>query len=563
MSDKTPKELFVECRHAVFCKSQTGADDFHLVKEQVTYDDGAQKPRVRGINNYKRPFYVTKKGLRTYKDFKEWEKIENLDVFHCTQSKLTDSVARALGQPYFRGSLRDLCAAPYVFGVDISSTSLIKQSYAEKYPGRFTPYTVAPFDTETDMVHGHGEILMAGIFFKETMFIAIRESYFEGYADPHARVMQTLQRYLADVVAKRKITFEVQIVPTEIDVVKAAIGKAHEWKPDFLTAWNMEFDLDKIIAACARAGVAIEDIMSDPGVPADFRTFKFKKGPSKKVMASGRILNFKPSQRWHSVTCPSSFYWMDAMCAYRQVRTGSPEEVSYSLDYILKKNKLGGKLKFDFPETLEENGAEWHKLMQSKYPFEYVAYHAWDCISMTELDEKTRDLQMALPSFAGYTDFANFNSLPRKTMNDLHFYVGKLGRVPGSTASEMSNDMDEMTTDVKGWIVMLPSHLVADNGLRIIAENPLLRTNIRGAVADLDISAAYPTDEMVINISKETTVSELVSVDGIPEAVVRMQTINFACGRTNAVEFCTSMYNMPTMEQMLASFQQHLAQPAA
>jgi hypothetical protein len=555
-TDKTIKG--VECRFAVHCKSKTSRDDLHLVKELVTYEDGTQEPRVKLVQNYQRPVYITKKGKQTYKDFKEWEKRENLDEFHCTQATLTETVARGLGQPWFKGSLRDLCASPYVFGADITASSLIKQEYHQKYPV-LTPYSLAVFDTETDVIHGHGQIMIAGLTFKNRVFVAVQQDFVKGYANAHERILELCQKYLGEIIAERKITIELKIVPTEIDIVRQLFTKAHEWKPDWLVAWNMVFDVEKVIAACQRAEVPIEDILSDPAIPPEFRFFRFKKGPSKKVMASGRILNFKPSQQWHSVLCPSSFYWMDAMCAYRQVRQGAPEEQSYALDAILKKNKLGGKLKFEAAAHLENNPLDWHKFMQAKYPLEYVVYNIYDCIGVELLDEQTKDLQLALPSFAEFTDFQNFNSLPRKTMNELHFFVDKFGRVPGSTASEMANEMDEMTTDVKGWIVMLPSHLIDDNGLQIVEEHPTLRTNIRIGVADLDIEGAYPTNELVINVSKETTSKELVKVTGVPDQLARLQTINFSGGKTNAIEFATTMYGMPPLDVLLQEFKAHLS----
>jgi phosphoenolpyruvate synthase/pyruvate phosphate dikinase len=568
LSEAQPANIkAVECRFAVHCKTPQSTDDLHLIKEQITYEkDGKlyREPNVRFVKNYKRPFYITSKGKQVYKDYKEWEKAEHLDRFMSTQAQLTDSVAKALGKPWFKGSLKDLCESPYVFGADILSTSLIKQSYSEKYPGfAATPYSLAAFDAETDVIHGHGQIMILGITFKERIYVAVQKSFVDGYANVEQRLHELCEKHLGEILKKRNAKIEFGFFETEIEVVKACMAKAHEWMPDWLVAWNMEFDIDKIVAACNRAGVAPEDILSDPKVPKEFRHFRFKKGPAKKVMASGRILNFKPSQRWHTVFCPASFYFMDAMCAYRQVRQGSPEEVNYKLDYILKKNKLGGKLEFPEADHIDHAGLEWHKFMQSKYPLEYVVYNIYDCIGIELLDEKTRDLQMALPNFAGFTDFQHFNSLPRKTMNDLHFFVGKRGLVPGSTASEMATEMDEMTTDVKGWIVMLPSHLVEDNGIQIVEEHPDLRTNIRIGVADLDIEGAYPTNELVMNVSKETTSKELIKVQGVPDRVARMQTINFSGGPTNAVEFCTTMYGMPALDTLLAEFKAHMQSKAA
>lgn len=106
---------------------------------------------------------------------------------------------------------------------------------------------------------------------------------------------------------------------------------------------------------------------------------------------------------------------------------------------------------------------------------------------------------------------------------------------------------------------MLPSHLIADNGLCIISENPNVRTNIRIGVADLDVTGAYPHNELVFNVSKETTSKELVSIEGFDDATVRMQTINFSAGHVNAAEFCQQMFGLPSFPDLLKVFNQQAA----
>ena len=472
----------VECRFAVFAKSNDDDSDLHLVKEAVTLKDGSIVPRTRFIKDFQRPFYITAKGQQNHQNHKEWEKKEHLIAFKSTQSKLTQSVANALGKPWSRESLRDLCATPYVYGVDILSTSIIKQDYKVKSNFVQTPMSVASFDTETDVLHGTGEVTMASIAFQDKVYVAVTKAFVSLHTEVVPRILALCDEYIGDVIKKRNLKIEVEILPNEIEVIKATIAKAHAWSPDIMAVWNLEFDMDKIIAACERAHISIEDLLSDPKVPKNYRSFKFKKGAAKKVTASGRIINFKPSQRWHTVFCPSSFYWLDAMGTYRQVRGGEAEEPSYGLDAILKKHKLGGKLKFTEADHL--SGLAWHKFMQEKYPLHYVVYNIYDSVSMLELDETTTDISLTLPMFAGCTDWSNFNSLPRKTMDALHWYIEQFGLVPGSTASDMTEDDDKETVDVSGWVTMLPAHLVADNGLRIITENSDLVTNIRVAVAD-------------------------------------------------------------------------------
>ena len=579
MSQQDQPKLPVECRFATLCESRDGSDDLHVVKVVEHQPDGSLKPKLLQIKNYKRPFYITKKGKRDFKEFKEWADLEDLDNFYTTESNKTNAVATALKTPWFRGTLKDLCTSPYVFGVDITSTSIIKQEYKNRFPEVQTKYSNAVFDTETDVLHGSGEIIMASLTFNGKVLTVVKKSFLFGFVDVERSIKDSLARYLdqleADAMAEekeedrkiltnsakeaRRLTKEVEIVlvDKEIDIVTTIMKRAHELKPDFLSVWNIEFDMNKVINACKRAGANIADIMSDPSIPPEFRFFRYKEGPAKKKMASGRILNFKNSQRWHSVFAPSSFYWIDAMQAYRQVRTGAAELPSYGLEYISNKHVKIGKLKH--PEIDKYTGLKKHQVFQSQYQIDYVVYNIFDCVVMEILDMKTMDLQLSLPMFAGCTDFTDFKSLPRKSMNELHWYCLERGRVPGSTAKEMATDDDNETTGVNGWIVMLPSHLIADNGLCLIEENPTLRTSIRTNVADLDVAGAYPNNTIVFNVSKETTSKELIDVIGVDgkvmdEETVKMQTINFSAGHTNAVQFCQEMYQLPSMVDLLNSF---------
>jgi hypothetical protein len=133
------------------------------------------------------------------------------------------------------------------------------------------------------------------------------------------------------------------------------------------------------------------------------------------------------------------------------------------------------------------------------------------------------------------------------------------GKVIASTSDQLKVPYDDKTLNLRGWIVTLPAHLVVDNGLRIIKGMPWMRTNIRAHVGDLDVSASYPNGGAVCNISKETTHKEIISIKGVEESVMRMEGINLSGGHTNAMEICTALFGMPTLDEMLDAFEESLA----
>jgi len=550
----------IECRFATHCMpNDNSRNDLHVVKEILHVKQGdqiIQVPNLRLITNYKRPFWVTKKGFRDHNDKKEWEHEDRVSRFESTQINLIDSAARAVGEPWFKGDMRRLNRNPYLYGTDILSTAVLKRSYQEKWPDLVTRYTAAPFDTETDVNRGTDEIIMGTISHGNKVFTAIRAWFVEGHAEVEERLQKLLRAYMGEQVEKRGLEWEIKIVEKESDIVIECFKKAHEWQPDFVSIWNITFDMDKMLKALEKDGIDPAMVFSDPKViEAGFQFFKFKKGPNQKVTASGKVTPIKPSAQWHTAYAPASFYFMDAMCAYRHIRTGNQEEPSYSLDSILKKHDLGGKLKFK--EADSYSGLEWHQFMQAKHPLEYVIYNVFDSVCMQMLDEKTLDLCVTLPLYSAHSDFENFKSQPRRLADKLHYFCLENEKVFGSTSDEMSTELDEFTVGLDGWIVTLPAHLVDDNGLNVIMENEFQMTNIRAHVGDLDVSASYPNGGAVFNISKETTHKELVRILGVPESIQRTQGVNLSAGHVNATEFCVDMYSMPTQEKLLEAFLIH------
>jgi hypothetical protein len=558
----------IECRFAVFCRDQFGSDhDLHMVKENIHLKDGTTVPHLRYLRDFERPFWITKPGFRDHKDKKEEEDVSKLLEFKSTQSQLNRNIARALGNPGFRGSYKQLSNSPFLYGADIPSVSVIKRKYQNNFPDLNTQYSVAAFDTEKDMVHGTDEINMATVSYKGRVYTAVQRFFVEGHADVINRLQEKFKYYLGDFtnsngesvdfIKKRGLQWEVEIVDSEVDVIRRCMQKAHEWKPDFMTVWNIDFDMPLMLHALEKKGVDPADIFCDPSVPRNFKFFKYAPGPTQFVSASGKVKPLKNHERWNTVHCPSSFYWIDGMCAYKLIRIADGEEPSYALDAILDK-KLGiRKLKFKEADHLHK--AEWHMFMQSNYPLEYVIYNVFDCISMEELDETTLDLSLQVPSMAGCADFAKFKSKPTRLVSELHYFLLEKNKVIGTAGDSLKTPLDDLTIANSEWIITLPAHLVADNGLCIIEEDPTLRTNIRIQVADLDVSASYPNGGSVFNICKRTTWRELCSIEGVSELERRRQGINLSGGPVNAIEVAVGLFNCAELTAWEAQLAKDLA----
>jgi hypothetical protein len=556
-----------ECRHVVYCDPKDWSiPDMHFVKEIVHLKNGDRIPKTRKIFNYQRPFWIDREATvpehqRTYKQKKERQKLDRLIEYKCQQRNLVSSIAKSLKQHNDRGSLKQMCRSPYVYGADILSTAVIKKEYQTRFPKCESQYTICALDIESDMTQGTHQILMCTIAMKEKVYTVIDRNYFRGYIDVETvwkeKLNQKMDQYLGDIVEKRKMQWEVTFVDTPAQVVLETFKKLHIWQPDILAIWNMDFDIPKMVAELEAAGLSPAQVFSDPDIPPAYRFYRYKQGSAQKVTASGKVTPVPPEDRWHTAFFPASFYVIDAMCAYRGIRNQKQRAGSYSLDAILNTEIERGKLKF--AEADHVKGGDWHTFMQSEYPFEYVVYNVFDVVGMLELDEKTMDLSAALPKSSYHSDFQYFRSQPRRLVDRFHYTCLRDGYVIGTTSDQMAHDLDRWVIGMDGWVVALPAFMIAENGmeLNLNASGKLWRlvSSIFGQVADLDVSAAYPTNEVVANISQETTFRELGSIDGVTEDVRRTQGINLSGGFTNAVEFCVNMFHTPDFIQLLDAYE--------
>lgn len=468
----------IECHHVTYCESQNKDSDIHLVKSYVHLKDGTRFPKMIIRKNYERTVWVTKEGYRNHKDKKEYEVESKLQSFPTTQLKMCETISRALyGRPFSNTNYKRLASSPYLYGTDIESTCLVKKEYSDKYPDCVTGNSrVAVLDIETDVIRGSSEIILITLSFKDRVITAINSSFIPRSSDPIGNSMAVINKDLGDLIKKRNIKVDLVICDTAAECCQAVIAKAHEWKPDFITVWNIDFDLPVIINTLTKANISLEDTFCDPIVPKEYRYFNYKRGPKKKVTQSGKEYPLHWADRWHTVECPASFYFIDAACLYKRIRIAKGMEPSYALDDILHKHIGIGKLD---SLNLEEDGLLWHMRMQKEFPFHYVAYNIFDCIGVELLDEKNGDICRSFPILCGDSDFKNFNKNPRRIVDDMHFFYREFKSVIATTGSDIADDEnDEHVIGLDKWIATLPAFMLGDIGIRVIKQLPTVRSLI-------------------------------------------------------------------------------------
>lgn len=572
-TDLVKKEIVKkEVRFAIHLPKNDYRPDLHYIREDVTYADGTQEPNCYFAEDFKRPVWVTKEAARNHFDKKEFEFRDLLNKQMTTQSDMERMAGAMLGPKEMARVKYEVKNSPYLYGYDVTSTSLIKYQTLNKNEFVQSPYSVAAFDIETNPETQ--EILLATTVFRNKVHTSILRKFVAMIPNIVERVKKAIAHYLPDYV---DLEYTFSVCDGEVDLLKDSFRVINKWKPAFLSIWNMNFDIPKILERLEYYNTRPTDVLCDQMIPNKYRYCRYKMGQTRKETASGVIKPINPSLQWHTLFCTAPYYVIDAMCVYRQLRMAGQEETSYSLDAILKKEEIGGKLKFE--EAKGYSGIKWHLFLQEKYPVEYIVYNIYDCLGMLELDKKIKDLSFTLPSFAGMTDFQKFSSQVRK-ISDAVFLFGLekdqiIGTVPklekkkedaedaSAVPDELLGDDDDdeveedendpkkyKTLDLKGWIQLLPQNLLVHDGLQCLEEYPEVVTNFRGLTCDLDATSSYPSCTLVGNVSKATCVNELIRIDGVDEETFREQNLSICLGNVNLLEYFHVMFGLPSMTEI-------------
>ena len=542
----------IECKFVQFIPKDEliGRPDMHYVKEVIHYADGTLKPNLRMIKDYQRPFWITKEHCKVHKQKKEYEVLSKLNMYTSTQSDLAKNVQMRLNRGYRKVShVREVAGSPYVYGLDIDAKHDIKYRYSKKYPEIESKNTVCGLDIEINI--DTNEITIMTIAMDNKVYTAILKSILHSTYMVEEKLKNMFLKYIPD---EKKDEYKVQyeLFDTSVDMIKSVFKNIHEWKPDFLEAWNAPFDIGKIIETLENNKIDPKDIFSDPSVPEVCRYFNYRQS-GKRLSASGVAKNTSLHEQWNYVICPASFFVIDGMCTYHFIRTTDKAVPGgYGLDNMLDFILGSSYKKLKFPgldEKLEqvEGLALWHKIMLEKYPMEYIIYNQWDVLSMLKIDQKTMDLQLTITILSENSSLDMFASSPKRFFTNFHFFALEQGCVLGTKDPLLE---DQQTLGIDDWIVMLPSNRITDEAFDIIEDCGNLATSLRSHVFDADQVSGYPSDTVAANISKDTTSKELLDVEGFEKEQFKLANMNLFYGSVNAVSYATEMFNFPTLEEL-------------
>ena len=513
------------------------------VKEKiiVEYSNGdvEYKDNLRLYEDPQRPFWITRPQFQDHAYKKEFEDLDKCEPFICRDSELESRLENALGLPptFRKRSLRQLCSNPYVYGADIDTMTLIKQSYMNKTPpGKIPVYSRGGLDIETE-VRGDKRINLITFIHENTIYTAALKEYCK-YELPDKtfrnatsdECLRVIENMLGPFLREHNFTLEFTICDTELEVIEWTFKQIHKHKTDYIGVWNMGFDIPKIIDRIILLGGDPAEIMSHPDVPRQYRFYNWYEDKGK---TSDHF-----TDKWHWISIPGYSQFIDSMCLYARLRKVSGRESSYSLDAISNKELGTGKLHFGAITN--------HWYMQNFRFLEYIAYNINDVVIMQLIEKKNNDMT-ALIGLTGMSLISQFARQTVMVRNDAYDYGKTFGKVPASAGSTMFTEYDLMQGKAGGTV--LPPDKAVNVGVKVLAEFDY-PTQVSLLTNDLDVSSMYPSITSAFNISKETALATAITINGFPQSDVEIFFGGINQPEINAVPLCEHFYGFPGYLEM-------------
>lgn len=548
------------CKHAYLSHNKANRDDDLLVaKITNVHEDGTRSHQLAKIENFKRDFYIVKKKHQGFKDKRDYIEVNKCDKYSSNQSRLALNISKILyGRPDRGAKLADLKNNPYVFGCQESVPVVYKERFYKKYPNHQPQeaFGVAAYDVETYILESGntGPVMMASTTHGSFAFWAGIRSYFpEEDRKDDAIILRKLnacaEKHLSEYMKLHKVEkIDWNLVNTPGQVVYENIQYWHRSNMDFITSWNANFDMERNQEALMNEGYDLARTYSDPSIPDVYQDYFYFEGRKFKTKVDGSQSPLEPQERFPVVQAPARWQWFDAMSFYAIKRAPQGKKESYSLQATAEAEGVAGKLYIPEADHLQPGSPEWHKFMVRNYPYEYVMYNIRDNWVIEDLNRKTNDYSLSLPSLVTSSELKSYQSQPSMISDKLSFIALDHGYVWGTVGMRKEDAWKEIKPDLRDWIALLHAELNEDKGKAIYAGLPSWRSRGRGDTDDIDVTGAYPHITVSLNVSNKTTKLEVCDVEGLDRIEFRRLGVNYASSPIgNAVTLCNTIFGMPQL----------------
>jgi hypothetical protein len=545
----TPTYQFI---HSTYWKAKDNSSDavVALLKEVDTGE-----PKLHIFQNPKRTVYVTRPGLRETHDHKKLcETLDNLDSYSVHNHNLREELQRILlGHTKGYVTQTQLLNNPYVYGADIDISVLIKQHFLNSTDKMCKGFRVGGLDIETavpGILGGKEVILITYVTPELKIHTAVLKAFLQESACGEAltlfdSVLSNLKQELNNkgqkVLEKHfdksiplgfspNITFH----DSEVDMIKWIFSIIHKDKPEFISIWNIDYDIPFLLDRLRVHDVVPHGVMCHPEVPFKYRVCNYRQDNNK----SAQFFH-----KWHVFELSGYTQFYDSMCLYSRLRKHKGNENSYALDYIAKKVLGTGKLKY--PKSS-------HYVMQSSKQVEYLAYNIMDTLLTVLMEHVIKDVG-SLMMLIKDTDFSSFAMQTVQLKNWFYNYLKAHRKVPASWQGKILHETDSEIVNVGGNV--LAPGLAWRTGVTRVKEllgivNDVVSKMVL-LVSDLDVARMYPSIMAACNIDRDTKRMTVLQVENCDAHRIVDFMGHLLFPKENAAYLCNQYFNLPSYTEML------------
>lgn len=547
------------CKHA-FTSFHANNPNHDLLTAKITeyYDDGSEESKLVMKEDYQRDFYIVKPKYRTFKDKHDYIELHKTKKFKSNQSRLARNISKVLyGRDDPQAKLGDMKNSPYVFGCYISPAVELKQRFYKKYYDTQTKalYSVAAYDVETYVTEdGIGDINMASITMGSKVYWCGTREFFQGDDDETIlrKLNEHVKEYLdPEYIKEHKVEFVFELANTSTEVVTNNIKAFHRFAPDYIVSWNANFDMTQNEKALLAGNIDPKTVYSDPRVPKVYQAYDYYQGREFKKSAAKGQAPLDDQERFPVLRAPATWQWFDGMSFYALARTAKGKRDSYTLQYTAKSEGIPGKLYTEHGQQFDEGSGPWHRYMQKFHPYIYAMYNIQDNFVIEDLNRKTQDYSLALPSLLMSSELPTYQSKPSLISDDYHQICLEEGFVWGCVGNRDNDRFEKIKPDRRDWIGILKTELNELNGIQLFDGLPCCKTSVHADTNDIDVFAAYPNGGIAANVSNRTTRVEVCEIEGFDRIDFRRFGIHYASSvEANAVWLANKMYGLPRYTEM-------------
>ena len=409
--------------------------------------------------------------------------------------------------------------------------------------------------------------------------------------DIKKRFIDNMSTRVKEILGNNTLNFKSTECNNATETITEFYKIVNYYKRDIMTAWNHVYDVvnmaGNIIAE--ENNVEFKDAFKTnnkftfdrwnlkhndsilPSVMCDSELYEYDKtlceirfirGRETFKSQDGSVMALDFHKQWHTFDFTGPSYPLDAMASFYAARVGSPDVVGgYGIDNILSKQLKINKVEIDAGGRI---GAELHIWMQLYNRKHYMTYMNGDVLYMLFLEEKNTDLSIQIPTLLSSSLYNNFTASSGYLYEDFYFYYKKNGKITGDhiytrLTKKQEDENNELLNkefieakdikihgenyisklDRKGWTITINLWRNAGGGFKLFKDVNIPNT-IGVSTVDTDLIGAYPSATNALDASKETTVREVIDVEGLEPEEFKQALMGNIVGEPGAMQvYCT------------------------